>query len=81
MNKDTEGKGFMNINYDYKFQEKKDGGKVITVKDIVKSGLLEVKKQGNQLEIITRKNLEVLKFSLPLELFEKIYNDINQCDN
>ncbi len=68
-----------NIYYDYKQKEKKNGNKLILVRDKGENALLEVEKKGDQVEIVTYwQNEKTTRFSLPLELFEKLYEDIAQ---
>ncbi|PAD84565.1 hypothetical protein CHH57_04045 [Niallia circulans] len=70
------------MNYEYKQTEKKNGDRLISVRDIGENALLEVEKKGNMVEIITNwQNFKTTKYSLPVELFEKIYKDIMQNNN
>ncbi|NRD81089.1 hypothetical protein HPT25_27740 [Bacillus sp. BRMEA1] len=70
------------FNYEYKQKEKKNGNSFVSVRDIGENSLLEVVKKGNTVEIITNiMNFKTTKFSLPLELFEKMYNDITKSNN
>lgn len=65
------------INYDYKNKEKNNGNRFVSVRDKGENALLEVEKKGNQVEIMTYwKNEKTTKFTIPLELFEKMFNDI-----
>lgn len=67
------------INYEYKQKEKKNGDCFVSVRDIGENAILEVEKKGNMIDIITNwRNFKTTKYSLPLELFEKIYKDITQ---
>ena len=51
----------------------------MSVRDKGENALLEVEKKGNQVNIVTYwRNEKTTKFSLPLELFEKMYKDISQ---
>ncbi|WP_328587383.1 hypothetical protein [Gottfriedia luciferensis] len=69
---------YMNLNYEYKQKEKKNGNRFVTVRDKGENSLLEVERKGNQVEIITYwKNEKTTKFTIPLELFEKMFKDIN----
>jgi hypothetical protein len=76
------GRDFMSyfhLNYDYKQKEKKNGNSFISVRDKGENALLEVEKKGNQVDIVTYwRNEKTTKFSLPIELFEKMYKDITQ---
>ncbi|AYV69823.1 hypothetical protein C2I06_02620 [Niallia circulans] len=70
------------MNYEYKQTEKKNGDRLISVRDIGENALLEVEKKGNMVEIITNwQNFKTTKYSLPVELFEKIHKDIMQNNN
>ncbi|PFH90723.1 hypothetical protein [Bacillus sp. AFS088145] len=69
---------YINLNYEYKQKEKKNGNRFVSVRDKGENSLLEVEKKGNQVEIITYwKNENTTKFIIPLELFKKMINDIN----
>ncbi|GAB6520499.1 hypothetical protein [Bacillus cereus] len=66
-----------NLNYDYKQSEKRNGENFVSIRDKGENALLEVKKNGNTVEIVTYwRGDKTTKFSLPLELFEKLYKDI-----
>jgi hypothetical protein len=68
----------LNLNFEYKQKEKKNGNRFVSVRDKGENALLVVEKKGNLVEIITYwKNEKTTKFTIPLELFEKIYNDIH----
>ncbi len=70
------------FNYEYKQIERKNGNSLISVRDIGENALLEVEKKGNKVEIKTNwMNEKTTKFSLPLELFDKLYKDIIQNSN
>lgn len=70
------------FNYEYKQKERKNGNSLISVRDIGENALLEVEKKGNKVEIKTNwMNEKTTKFSLPLELFDKLYKDIIQNSN
>jgi len=70
------------FNYDYKHREKKDGKSFVSIRDKGENALLEVKKSENTVEIVTYwRSDKTTKFSLPLELFEKLYEDITQNNN
>ncbi len=67
------------IYYDYKQQNKRNGNIFVSIRDKGENALLEVEKKGDQVDIITNwRNEKTTKFSLPLELFEKLYKDIAQ---
>lgn len=69
---------YINLNYEYKQKEKKNGNRFVSVIDKGENSLLEVEKKGNQVEIITYwKNEKTTKFTIPLELFVRMINDIN----
>ncbi|MGX9136151.1 hypothetical protein ACWV26_17665 [Rummeliibacillus sp. JY-2-4R] len=68
-----------NLFYDYKQQYKRNGNVFVAIRDKGENALLEVEKKGDQVDIITNwRNEKTTKFSLPLELLEKLYNDIIQ---
>jgi hypothetical protein len=69
------------INYDYKQKEKKNGGHFVSIRDNVESALLEVEKKGNQVKMVIYRSEKTNKFTLPLELFERMYNDIIHDNN
>lgn len=70
------------LNYDYKQKEKRNGDSFVSVRDKGENALLEVQRKGNTVEIVTYwRSDKTTKFSLPLELFEKLYEDITQKDN
>lgn len=70
------------FNYEYKQKEKKNGNSLVSVRDIGENALLEVEKKGDTVEIVTNwRNFKTTKFSLPLELFEKMYNDVIKSNN
>ncbi|MGG2091548.1 hypothetical protein AB1283_02230 [Bacillus sp. S13(2024)] len=49
----------------------------MSVRDKSENSLLEVEKKGDRVEIVTYwRNEKTTKFTLPLELFEKISKDI-----
>lgn len=67
------------MNYDYKLKEKKNGNHYVSIRDHGENVLLEIEKKGNQVEIVTYwRNECTTRVKLPLELFEKMYNDISQ---
>lgn len=68
---------YLNLNYDYKQKEKKYGNRIVSVRDKGENSLLEVVKKGNQVELITYwRNDKTTKFTIPIELFEKMFKDI-----
>lgn len=67
------------MNYNYKLQQRKNGNHYVSVRDNGENALLEVEKIGDQVKIVTYwRNDSTTRFTLPLELFEKLYNDITQ---
>lgn len=73
---------YLHLNYEYKQKEKKNGNCLVSVRDKWENALLEVEKNGDKVHIITYwQNEKTTKFSLPLELFEKMYKDISQHNN
>jgi hypothetical protein len=53
----------------------------VSIRDKGENALLEVEKKGNQVEIVTYwRGDKTTKFTLPLELFERMYNDIIQSN-
>ena len=70
------------FNYEYKQKDKKNGNSFVSVRDKGENALLEVEKKGNTIDIVTYwRSDKTTKFSLPLELFEKLYKDIIQNNN
>lgn len=70
------------FSYEYKQKERRNGNSFVFVRDIGENALLEVEKKGNTVEIVTNCwNFKTTKFSLPLELFEKLYKDTIQSNN
>lgn len=67
--------------YDYKKKKKNNGNRSVSIRDKGENALLEVEKKGNQVEIVTYwRGDKTTKFTLPLELFERMYNDIIQSN-
>ena len=62
------------MNQNFVFQEKvKKNGRYVSVRDKGENSLLEVERKGNQVEIVTYvRNEKTTKFTLPVELFEKM---------
>ncbi|WP_026565061.1 hypothetical protein [Bacillus sp. UNC41MFS5] len=64
-------------NYDYKKKDKKDGNKLISIRDIGENALLEVEKKGNEVKLVIYwRNDKTVGFKLPKEIFENLYKDI-----
>lgn len=67
------------MNYEYKEKVKKNGNQFVSIRDIGENSLLEVERKGNQIELVTNcRNEKTTKFTIPVDLFEKIYKDMNQ---
>ncbi len=65
------------VNYIYKKKEKKNGNCIISIRDKWENALIEFEQKNNQIEImINYRNEKTTKFSLPIETFEKVYEDI-----
>ena len=65
------------VNYIYKKKEKKNGNCLISIRDKWENALIEFEQKNNQIEImINYRNEKTTKFSLPIETFEKVYEDI-----
>ncbi|KPD36413.1 hypothetical protein P9G40_12100 [Bacillus velezensis] len=65
------------MNYIYKKKEKKNGNCIISIRDKWENALIEFEQKNNQIEImINYRNAKTTKFSLPIETFEKVYEDI-----
>ncbi|MEH7419454.1 hypothetical protein V7266_29935 [Neobacillus drentensis] len=66
------------MNYEYKEKEKKNG-LYVSIRDKGENSLLEVVRKGNQVEIVTYvRNDKTTKFTLPVELFEKMSKGLIQ---
>ncbi|MDO7486500.1 hypothetical protein Q5O89_12980 [Peribacillus frigoritolerans] len=66
------------MNYEYKEKEKKNGP-YVSIRDKGENSLLEVERKGNQIEIVTYwRNDKKTKFTMPVELFEKMSKGIIQ---
>ncbi len=65
------------VNYIYKKKEKKNGNCIISIRDKWENALIEFEQKNNQIEIVINyRNEKTTKFSLPIETFEKVYEDI-----
>lgn len=62
---------------DYIYKEKKNGNRIISIRDKWENALIEFEEKGNQIDIVINyRNEKTTKFSLPIETFEKVYQDI-----
>ncbi|MBU5263491.1 MULTISPECIES: hypothetical protein [Bacillus] len=62
---------------DYIYKEKKNGNRIISIRDKWENALIEFEQKGNQIDIVINyRNEKTTKFSLPIETFEKVYQDI-----
>ncbi|MGG0940701.1 hypothetical protein ABE143_00185 [Bacillus subtilis] len=62
---------------DYIYKEKKNGNRLISIRDKWENALTEFEQKGNQIDIVINyRNEKTTKFSLPIETFEKVYQDI-----
>ncbi|MCY9377005.1 hypothetical protein MOF34_18360 [Bacillus sp. T17B1] len=62
---------------DYIYKEKKNGNRIISIRDKWENALIEFEQIGNQIDImINYRNEKTTKFSLPIETFERVYHDI-----
>lgn len=62
---------------DYIYKEKKNGNRLISIRDKWENALIEFEQKGNQIDIVINyRNEKTTKFSLPIETFEKVYQDI-----
>lgn len=67
------------MNYIYKKKEKKNGNCIISIRDKWENALIEFEQKNNQIEIVINyRNEKTTKFSLPIETFEKVYEDYNR---
>ncbi|MGW7759292.1 hypothetical protein ACWGRE_01270 [Bacillus velezensis] len=65
------------MNYIYKKKEKKNGNCIISIRDKWENALIEFEQNNNQIEIVINyRNEKTTKFSLLIETFEKVYEDI-----
>lgn len=64
---------------DYIYKEKKNGNRIISIRDKWENVLIEFEEKGNQIDIVINyRNEKTTKFSLPIETFEKVYQDIKK---
>ncbi|WP_105980253.1 hypothetical protein [Bacillus paralicheniformis] len=62
---------------DYIYKEKENGNRIISIRDKWENALIEFEQKGNQIDIVINyRNEKTTKFSLPIETFEKVYQDI-----
>ncbi|AJO60430.1 hypothetical protein P4V37_18745 [Bacillus subtilis] len=62
---------------DYIYKEKKNGNRIISIRDKWENAFIEFEQKGNQIDIVINyRNEKTTKFSLPIETFEKVYQDI-----
>ncbi|NRE92820.1 hypothetical protein HRF54_17120 [Bacillus subtilis] len=63
---------------DYIYKEKKNGNRIISIRVKWENAFIEFEQNGNQIDIVINyRNEKTTKFSLPIETFEKVYQDIN----
>ena len=64
------------MQYEYKEKAKKNG-KAVSVRDTWENALLEAEVKGDQVKLITNiRNDYTTHFSMPIELFERLYRDL-----
>lgn len=57
---------------DYIYKEKKNGNRIISIRDKWENALIEFEEKGNQIDIVINyRNEKTTKFSLPIELLRK----------
>jgi hypothetical protein len=62
---------------DYLYKEKKNGNRIISIRDKWENALIEFEQKGNQIDIVINyRNEKTTRFSLPIETFERVYYDI-----
>ncbi|AXC55073.1 hypothetical protein [Bacillus subtilis] len=62
---------------DYIYKEKKNGNRIISIRDKWENAFIEFEQKGNQIDIVINyRNEKTTKFSLPIETLEKVYQDI-----
>jgi hypothetical protein len=67
------------MNYEYKERVKNNGNQYVSIRDRGENSLLEVERKGNQIELVTYwPNEKTTKFTIPVDLFTKIYKNIIQ---
>lgn len=71
----------MSYDYNYNKKETKKSNTLVTVRDYGENALLEVERKGDTVEIVTRRNEKTSKFTLPIALFEQLYQDITEPKN
>ncbi|MEC1624679.1 hypothetical protein P9E08_04715 [Bacillus mojavensis] len=62
---------------EYIYKEKKNGNRIISIRDKWENALIEFEQKGNQIDIVINyRNEKTTRFSLPIETFERVYHDI-----
>lgn len=63
-------------NIRYKYQQKDD---FVSIRDKFENGSLEIERKGDSVSIVTySRNEKVTKFTLPINIFKKLYVDISK---
>ncbi|WOV86867.1 hypothetical protein QWT69_13445 [Sporosarcina oncorhynchi] len=64
------------MHFEYKEMAKKNG-KTVSVRDTWENALLEAEVKGDQVKLVTNvHNDKTTHFSMPVELFERMYRDL-----
>lgn len=67
--------------YDYGSKVKKNGNKVISIKDFTNSNILDAERKGDIVQLKMKRSLETTGISIPVALFERLYKDIMEANN
>jgi hypothetical protein len=67
--------------YEYGSKVKKNGNKVISIKDFTSSHLLDAERKGDIVQLKMKRALETIGISIPVELFERLYKDIMETNS
>lgn len=62
--------------YDYVSKEKKNGIKLISIKDLASFNILDAERKEDIVQLKIKKYMETIGISIPIELFERLYKDI-----
>jgi hypothetical protein len=69
-----------NYDYEYGSKVKKNGNKVISIKDFTNSHILITERKGDIVLLKMKRNLETIGISMSVELFERLYKDIMETN-
>ncbi|KLK97877.1 hypothetical protein XJ18_18565 [Bacillus pumilus] len=67
------------MDYVYQKKEKKNGNCVISVRDRWENSIIEFEKKQHHIDIVVNyRNDKTTKYSIPIEIFEKVYDDLHR---